>query len=145
MIVFAMHQRESATVMNMSPPSERPHPPPHPILVGSAVSERTSNTCRCHFCDVPLYTFYYLGDFLGFVFFSCLPPGCEELTKLDLTVNFIGELSSVKTLQGNIHLKELFLMGNPCADFDGYRQFVVATLQQLKVRFISVIQNSWKK
>ncbi|XP_030879142.1 protein tilB homolog, partial [Leptonychotes weddellii] len=23
-------------------------------------------------------------------------------------------------------------MGNPCADFDGYRQFVVATLQQLK-------------
>lgn len=58
--------------------------------------------------------------------------GCEGLAKLDLTVNFIGELSSVKTLQGNIHLKELFLMGNPCADFQGYRQFVVATLQQLK-------------
>ncbi|TKC48845.1 hypothetical protein EI555_010831, partial [Monodon monoceros] len=58
--------------------------------------------------------------------------GCEGLTKLDLTVNFIGELSSVKTLQHNIHLKELFLMGNPCADFDGYRQFVVVTLQQLK-------------
>ncbi|XP_047697616.1 dynein axonemal assembly factor 11 isoform X3 [Prionailurus viverrinus] len=58
--------------------------------------------------------------------------GCEGLTKLDLTVNFIGELSSVKTLGHNIHLKELFLMGNPCADFDGYRQFVVATLQQLK-------------
>ncbi|XP_055966343.1 dynein axonemal assembly factor 11 [Sorex fumeus] len=58
--------------------------------------------------------------------------GCEGLTKLDLTVNFIGELSSVKTLQHNIHLKELFLMGNPCADFDGYRQFVVATLQQLR-------------
>lgn len=59
--------------------------------------------------------------------------GCEWLTKLDLTVNFIGELSSVKTLTHNIHLKELFLMGNPCADFDGYRQFVVVTLQQLKV------------
>ncbi|XP_034524521.1 protein tilB homolog isoform X2 [Ailuropoda melanoleuca] len=58
--------------------------------------------------------------------------GCEGLKKLDLTVNFIGELSSIKTLQHNIHLKELFLMGNPCADFDGYRQFVVATLQQLK-------------
>ncbi|XP_072630628.1 dynein axonemal assembly factor 11 isoform X3 [Canis lupus baileyi] len=58
--------------------------------------------------------------------------GCEGLTKLDLTVNFIGELSSIKTLQHNIHLKELFLMGNPCADFDGYRQFVVATLQRLK-------------
>ncbi|XP_014643437.1 PREDICTED: protein tilB homolog [Ceratotherium simum simum] len=58
--------------------------------------------------------------------------GCEGLTKLDLTVNFIGELSSVKTLQHNIHLKELFLMGNPCADFDGYRQYVVATLPRLK-------------
>ncbi|XP_051015547.1 dynein axonemal assembly factor 11 [Acomys russatus] len=58
--------------------------------------------------------------------------GCEWLTKLDLTVNFIGELSSIKTLTHNIHLKELFLMGNPCADFDGYRQFVVVTLQQLK-------------
>nr|XP_004656387.2 dynein axonemal assembly factor 11 isoform X2 [Jaculus jaculus] len=58
--------------------------------------------------------------------------GCEGLTKLDLTVNFIGELSSVKTLQHNIHLKELFLMGNPCADFDGYREFVVVNLQQLK-------------
>uniref|UniRef100_A0A8C8YL06 Leucine-rich repeat-containing protein 6 n=1 Tax=Prolemur simus TaxID=1328070 RepID=A0A8C8YL06_PROSS len=58
--------------------------------------------------------------------------GCERLTKLDLTVNFIGELSSIKTLQHNIHLKELFLVGNPCTDFDGYRQFVVATLQQLK-------------
>ncbi|XP_063119320.1 dynein axonemal assembly factor 11 isoform X6 [Rattus norvegicus] len=58
--------------------------------------------------------------------------GCEWLTKLDLTVNFIGELSSIKTLTHNIHLRELFLVGNPCADFDGYREFVVVTLQQLK-------------
>ncbi|XP_063087129.1 dynein axonemal assembly factor 11 isoform X2 [Cavia porcellus] len=58
--------------------------------------------------------------------------GCEVLTKLDLTVNFVGELSSIKSLKHNIHLKELFLMGNPCADFDGYRQFVVATLEQLQ-------------
>lgn len=67
---------------------------------------------------------------------SFLSPGCEGLRKLDLTVNFIGELSSVETLRGNIHLRELFLVGNPCADFDGYRQFVVATLQQLKVRWL---------
>lgn len=63
----------------------------------------------------------------------CLSPGCEELAKLDLTVNFIGELSSIKTLRGNVRLRELFLMGNPCADFEGYRQFVVAALPQLKV------------
>ncbi|XP_051466626.1 dynein axonemal assembly factor 11 [Apus apus] len=58
--------------------------------------------------------------------------GCEELQKLDLTANFIGELSSIETLKYNIHLKELFLVGNPCTEFEGYRQFVVATLHQLK-------------
>uniref|UniRef100_A0A670YHZ0 Leucine-rich repeat-containing protein 6 n=1 Tax=Pseudonaja textilis TaxID=8673 RepID=A0A670YHZ0_PSETE len=58
--------------------------------------------------------------------------GCEDLQKLDLTANFIGELSSVKILKNNIHLEELFLIGNPCTDFEGYRQFVVATLQQLR-------------
>ncbi|NXN97792.1 TILB protein, partial [Rhinopomastus cyanomelas] len=58
--------------------------------------------------------------------------GCEELKKLDLTANFIGELSSVETLKHNIYLKELFLVGNPCTQFEGYRQFVVATLHQLK-------------
>ncbi|NXD05896.1 TILB protein, partial [Nothocercus nigrocapillus] len=58
--------------------------------------------------------------------------GCEELKKLDLTANFIGELSSIEVLKHNIHLKELFLVGNPCTDFEGYRQFVVATLHQLE-------------
>ncbi|OPJ88383.1 dynein axonemal assembly factor 11 [Patagioenas fasciata] len=58
--------------------------------------------------------------------------GCEELKKLDLTANFIGELSSIEALKCNIHLKELFLVGNPCTEFEGYRQFVVATLRQLK-------------
>ncbi|NXJ81558.1 TILB protein, partial [Trogon melanurus] len=58
--------------------------------------------------------------------------GCEELKKLDLTANFIGELSSIEALKHNIHLKELFLVGNPCTEFEGYRQFVVATLHQLK-------------
>lgn len=72
---------------------------------------------------------------------SFLPPGCEGLTKLDLTVNFIGELSSVETLRGNVHLRELFLMGNPCADFHGYRPFVVATLRQLKVRSLQRRRN----
>ncbi|NXS37265.1 TILB protein, partial [Pomatostomus ruficeps] len=58
--------------------------------------------------------------------------GCEELKKLDLTANFIGELSTIESLKCNIHLKELFLVGNPCTEFEGYRQFVVATLHQLK-------------
>ncbi|XP_063316996.1 dynein axonemal assembly factor 11 [Pelmatolapia mariae] len=58
--------------------------------------------------------------------------GCESLQKLDLTVNFVGRLSSVESLRHNIHLQELFLVGNPCTQFEGYRQFVVATLPQLK-------------
>lgn len=40
--------------------------------------------------------------------------GCESLQKLDLTLNFVGELTTVETLKQNIHLRELFLTGNPC-------------------------------
>uniref|UniRef100_H3AKT4 Leucine-rich repeat-containing protein 6 n=1 Tax=Latimeria chalumnae TaxID=7897 RepID=H3AKT4_LATCH len=59
--------------------------------------------------------------------------GCESLQKLDLTVNFVGELSSIRSLIHNVHLRELYLVGNPCAEFEGYRQFATATLPQLKV------------
>ncbi|XP_071218680.1 dynein axonemal assembly factor 11 isoform X3 [Salvelinus alpinus] len=58
--------------------------------------------------------------------------GCESLQKLDLTVNFVGRLSSVESLKHNLHLQELFLVGNPCTEFEGYRQYVVASLPQLK-------------
>ncbi|XP_029380199.1 dynein axonemal assembly factor 11 [Echeneis naucrates] len=58
--------------------------------------------------------------------------GCESLQKLDLTVNFIGHLSSVESLTHNIHLREMFLVGNPCTEFEGYRQYVVASLPQLQ-------------
>ncbi|KAI1902040.1 hypothetical protein AGOR_G00040620 [Albula goreensis] len=58
--------------------------------------------------------------------------GCESLQKLDLTVNFVGQLSSVESLKDNLHLRELFLVGNPCAEFEGYRQYVVASLPQLQ-------------
>ncbi|XP_045907749.1 dynein axonemal assembly factor 11 isoform X2 [Micropterus dolomieu] len=58
--------------------------------------------------------------------------GCESLQKLDLTVNFVGRVSSVESLKHNVHLTELFLVGNPCTEFEGYRQYVVASLPQLK-------------
>ncbi|XP_042312483.1 dynein axonemal assembly factor 11-like [Sceloporus undulatus] len=38
-----------------------------------------------------------------------------------------------KIIKKNHHLRELFLTGNPCTDFEGYRQFVVSTLHQLRV------------
>jgi protein TilB len=58
--------------------------------------------------------------------------GCEMLEKLDLTVNFIGDLRSVCALQKNRCLETLYLTGNPCSLFDGYREYVVAKLPQLK-------------
>eukprot|EP01137_Pigoraptor_chileana_P020964 Opistho-2@84038 len=57
---------------------------------------------------------------------------CESLKKLDLTINFVAELTSIESLRENIHLRELYLTGNPCSKFEGYRQYVVATLPQLK-------------
>lgn len=37
--------------------------------------------------------------------------GCENLRKLDLTLNFVGQLSSVLSLRKNQHLEELYLVG----------------------------------
>lgn len=42
---------------------------------------------------------------------------CEFLNKLDLTVNFVDldDLEcSVTAMEGNLHLKDLYMMGNPC-------------------------------
>ncbi|OAD52288.1 Protein TILB like protein [Eufriesea mexicana] len=58
--------------------------------------------------------------------------GLESLKKLDLTVNFIGNLRGIKKLRCNEHLEQLFLMGNPCTDYEGYREYAIATLIQLK-------------
>ncbi|XP_076441327.1 dynein axonemal assembly factor 11-like [Babylonia areolata] len=58
--------------------------------------------------------------------------GCESLKKLDLTVNFVGELTSIECLKGSYNLEEIFLTGNPCTEYEGYREYVIATLPQLK-------------
>ncbi|CAH1163277.1 unnamed protein product [Phaedon cochleariae] len=57
---------------------------------------------------------------------------CESLTKLDLTLNFIGNLESVRSLRNNIHLRDVYLTGNPCCDFEGYRDYVIAQLPQIQ-------------
>lgn len=57
----------------------------------------------------------------------------ESLNKLDLTLNFIGELTSVCHLKHNYNLKELTLTGNPCCEYVGYREYVIACLPQLNV------------
>ncbi|XP_050670149.1 protein tilB [Leptidea sinapis] len=56
---------------------------------------------------------------------------CESLQKLDLTLNFIGEIVSVESLTDNYNLENLYLTGNPCTDYENYRDFVIGTLPQL--------------
>ncbi|KAL2621935.1 hypothetical protein R1flu_002140 [Riccia fluitans] len=60
--------------------------------------------------------------------------GCEMLNKLDLTLNFIDKegLMTATKLRANIHLKELFLPGNPCTDYPEYRKYVIAAVPSLK-------------
>ena len=59
---------------------------------------------------------------------------CESLERLDLTINFVPKagLLTLESLAGNDHLRELTLMGNPCTDWPGYREYVIAKLPQLE-------------
>merc|ERR1719271_740712 len=61
--------------------------------------------------------------------------GCESLKKLDLTVNFVDieDLEmSIYNLKANIMLEDLYLSGNPCEDWAGFKQYVIAHLPRLK-------------
>lgn len=55
---------------------------------------------------------------------------CESLRRLDLTLNFVGEITSVESLRQNEFLEELTLMGNPCAKL--VRKFSLQT----KIQFV---------
>merc|ERR1711915_57074 len=53
----------------------------------------------------------------------------ESLEKLDLTGNFISNLSqSVKNLHQNTNLRHLYLTGNPCTNITNYRLFIISKL-----------------
>lgn len=60
---------------------------------------------------------------------------CESLRKLDLTVNFVDiEMleESIYNLKANIMLEDLYLLGNPCQEWAGFKQYVIAHLPRLK-------------
>lgn len=67
---------------------------------------------------------------------------CESLQKLDLTLNFIGEIVSLENLVNNYNLEKLYLTGNPCTDYENYRDYVIATLPQLNYLDGSDIERS---
>lgn len=58
--------------------------------------------------------------------------GCEQLKKLDLTLNFIPDPTSTERLRANTFLETLHLTGNPCTTVPGYRAYVIKALPQLK-------------
>ena len=63
----------------------------------------------------------------------------EKLEKLDLTLNFIGQLtSSIEILKCNLGLKSLYLIGNPCTEFEFYHEYVIGKIEAyaLKKRLI---------
>lgn len=59
---------------------------------------------------------------------------CESLEKLDLTCNFIeckNLLESLYNLKKCESIRELYLLGNPCLDFEGTRELTIAVVDQL--------------
>lgn len=57
----------------------------------------------------------------------------ESLEKLDLTANFIKNLSeSLKSLSSNRNLKEIYFTGNPCTNYSNYRLITIKMLPTLK-------------
>ncbi|PSC70165.1 tilB-like protein [Micractinium conductrix] len=60
---------------------------------------------------------------------------CESLRVLDLTANFVppAGLLGLRAALGDLPaLRELHLLGNPCASWPGYRAFVVGSLPRLQ-------------
>jgi protein TilB len=57
----------------------------------------------------------------------------ENLNKLDFTVNFIDVdgLLTIARLKHNFALRELYLTGNPCTQWEHYRAYVIAQLPQV--------------
>ena len=48
------------------------------------------------------------------------------------TRHHVSELTSVEHLKDLVHFRELYLTGNPCTEYEGYREYVIVTLPQLK-------------
>jgi protein TilB len=72
---------------------------------------------------------------------------CEFLNKLDLTVNFVDfDLleESIDHLKPMRHLRELYMLGNPCQSNweTGFREYVIASLPQLEILDGKEIQRS---
>lgn len=73
-------------------------------------------------------------------FFFIFISTCEFLNKLDLTVNFIDLDTleeSINNLKSNSHLKELYLMGNPCLEWKNCKNYIIASLPSVLLLYLA--------
>ncbi|OHT06588.1 hypothetical protein TRFO_25330 [Tritrichomonas foetus] len=119
----AMHQDEIGVITNVF---ERYSPHLKIIYLQNNYIEKMQHLTLLHELEYLNLALNNISEIEGL-------EGCEMLNKLDLTCNFIVDLCSVQVLEANPLLRELYMVGNPCDKFEGYRDFVVATLPQLKV------------
>ena len=60
--------------------------------------------------------------------------GCESLQKLDLTLNFVDVEDLEESIDNLAELpdfRELYLLGNPCLDWKGAQEYIIARLDNL--------------
>ena len=60
---------------------------------------------------------------------------CESLNKLDLTLNFLDAddlKESIEELEWCENLVEIYFTGNPCTDWENFREYVIAKLPQVQ-------------
>ena len=79
-MVFAMHQYESAIVIHVPPPSWTPLPPTSPAYP-SRLSQRTSFGCHVSYVKLSLVIYFTYGDAYISVLFSQIVPPCPSPTE----------------------------------------------------------------
>lgn len=73
--------------------------------------------------------------------------GCESLQKMDLTLNFIDVEDFEESMDNLAELpdfRELYLLGNPCTDWEHWKDYVVARLPHLGRLDGEDVSKTWK-
>ena len=73
--------------------------------------------------------------------------GCESLQKLELTLNFV-DIEDLEESMDNLaelpDFRELYMVGNPCTDWEHWKDYVVAKLPHLGRLEGEDVTKSWR-
>ena len=59
---------------------------------------------------------------------------CESLNKLDMTLNFVDLedfQESCEEMEWCENLVEVYMVGNPCTDWENYKEYIIAKVPQI--------------